>query len=139
MQPALQKHRPCSVKRLGVRRKTHTWNAGPECIVKRVIDTDLPEHLQLLLIPNLKDPAHERVLPGVQLDTTNVTEELGHETRALVAVLHLLLLQLLEDTGNERVQRDRHDHDPNTDERRPAHDVVERHKRQGDLQLTKKY
>lgn len=34
-------------------------------------NSDLPEHLQLLIIPNRQDLANERVLPGVELDTKN--------------------------------------------------------------------
>lgn len=54
-----------------------------------------------MLIPRLQDAANESILPGVELDGLDVIEKLAHEPRTLVSILHLLLLHLLQDPGND--------------------------------------
>ncbi len=54
----------------------------------------------------------------------NVRQQLTHHLSPLVSVLHLVLLHLLEDASDKRVQRDGEDHDADTNEGRPSENVI---------------
>ena len=105
----------------------------PQSTVQAVEDSDASHKLQLLVVPHVQYLAQKSMLPGIELDASDVREQFAHQPRALVAVLHLLLLHLLEEACDESVQRDREKHDRYADEGRPTQKIVERYKGECDL------
>lgn len=67
------------------------------------------------------DVSRENELSGCEKYVPfDIGQQLAHEARTLVPVLHLLLLHSLQNACNSRVKRDRDKHDPNADKRGPT-------------------
>ena len=87
-------------------------------------DTDLAQHLHLLVVPHKQNPPDERILPRIQLDAAYIREQLAHEPRAVITVLHLALLHPLQEACDERVERHGEDHDGDADKGGPSEYIV---------------
>ncbi len=61
----------------------------------------LTELLQFLIVSNLGNSAYECILPAVQLDATNVCQQLAHKSGTFITTLHLLFLNALHDTRKD--------------------------------------
>lgn len=127
----------------------HTRNTTPESRIHRRGDANFSEHLELQIVADVQDTTDEGIFPciefnacrGMSMDCSvrrahsplDVGEQFAHQPGALIAILHLLLLHLFQNSCNKRVQRDRKDHDSHADERRPAKKIVKRNECKCDL------
>ena len=130
-----------SRKRLGARHRVHDERAErhekgdglPEEIEARRRDADALEQRQLLTVAHVKQAPRKRLLPRKQLDRLDVDDNLVHDARPAIAHLHLRSTQPAQVRRQRRVQRDAHNHDRNTNKRRPAEQMIQRHERNRDL------
>lgn len=93
-----------------------------------------PLRLTLLVVPDVQYFLSERLLPSIQLDALDVTQNLVHDPGASVFGFHELALHPLLIASNQGVKRHCDNHDANADKSLPADEVVERDESQDDLQ-----
>lgn len=127
----------------------HTRNTTPEGRIHRCGDANFSEHLELQIVADVQDTTYERIFPciefnacwGVSMHHTvrrehlplDVCKQFAHQPGALIAILHLFLVHLFQNSCNRRVQGYRKDHDSHADKRRPAKKVIKRNKCKGNL------